>query len=180
MGHKSNSNRGFTLVELIVVLVILAVLAAILVPTLIGYIDKAKTANVIQETQQVKIAAQAQYLDAYGKGSFTINPNGSIKFIPSKLSYNQFTSNIKNLSEIPSDTTCFIEYKTDTKGTINTIILFDGKKGCIYYDNHYYTDNDTVPIYDSVPTKKENLDDYLNGIQENSKNGNGSTIDVGF
>lgn len=31
--------RGFTLVELIVVLVILAILAALLVPALTGYID---------------------------------------------------------------------------------------------------------------------------------------------
>lgn len=34
--------RGFTLVELIVVLVILALLAALLVPALTGYIDKAR------------------------------------------------------------------------------------------------------------------------------------------
>ena len=31
--------RGFTLVELLVVLVILAILAAVLIPSLIGYID---------------------------------------------------------------------------------------------------------------------------------------------
>ncbi|MBQ1326631.1 MAG: type II secretion system protein, partial [Eubacterium sp.] len=36
------NNKGFTLVELIVVLVILAILAAVLVPALLGYIDKAK------------------------------------------------------------------------------------------------------------------------------------------
>ena len=36
------TNKGFTLVELIVVLVILAILAAILVPTLTGYIREAK------------------------------------------------------------------------------------------------------------------------------------------
>lgn len=35
-------NRGFTFVELAVVLVILAILAAFLVPTLLGYIDKTK------------------------------------------------------------------------------------------------------------------------------------------
>lgn len=39
---KKNSKRGFTLVELIVVLVILAILAALLIPALTGYIDKAQ------------------------------------------------------------------------------------------------------------------------------------------
>ena len=34
---KKNTKRGFTLVELIVVLVILAVLAALLIPALTGY-----------------------------------------------------------------------------------------------------------------------------------------------
>ena len=37
------NNKGFTLVELIVVLVILAILAAILVPTLLGYIERARS-----------------------------------------------------------------------------------------------------------------------------------------
>lgn len=39
---KHKSRRAFTLVELIVVLVILAVVAAMLVPSLIGYIDRTK------------------------------------------------------------------------------------------------------------------------------------------
>ena len=42
MKRMRKDNKGFTLVELIVVLVILAILAAILVPALLGYIDKAK------------------------------------------------------------------------------------------------------------------------------------------
>ena len=39
---KDNKKKGFTLVELIVVLVILAILAALLIPALTGYINKAK------------------------------------------------------------------------------------------------------------------------------------------
>ena len=39
---RQNSKKGFTLVELIVVLVILAVMAAMLVPALTGYIDEAR------------------------------------------------------------------------------------------------------------------------------------------
>lgn len=56
---------GFTLVELIVVLVILAILAAILVPTLLGYIDKANAEKNYSTAQTVRVAAQAVYDDEY-------------------------------------------------------------------------------------------------------------------
>lgn len=38
----AENEEGFTLVELIVVLVILALLSAVLVPALLGFIDKSK------------------------------------------------------------------------------------------------------------------------------------------
>lgn len=60
---------GFTLVELIVVLVILAILAAILVPTLIGYINKAQAEKNYSTAQTVRVAAQAVYDDEYAHGT---------------------------------------------------------------------------------------------------------------
>ena len=68
------NNKGFTLVELIVVLVILAILAAILVPTLLGYIDRARSEKDFSTAQTVRVAAQAAIDQAYGEGKFA---NGS-------------------------------------------------------------------------------------------------------
>ena len=51
-----SSKKGFTLVELIVVLVILAILAALLIPTLTGYIDRAKEKLLILNEQLTELA----------------------------------------------------------------------------------------------------------------------------
>lgn len=58
-------NKGFTLVELIVVLVILAILAAILVPALLGYIDRAKGQQQLLEAKELMTATQAGIAEAY-------------------------------------------------------------------------------------------------------------------
>ena len=76
----SKNKRGFTLVELIVVLVILAVLAALLVPSLTGYIDKAKQQAIISEARGVWTAAQASASECYGLYANETNTNGPMKF----------------------------------------------------------------------------------------------------
>ena len=68
-----SKNKGFTLVELIVVLVILAILAAILVPTLLGYIDRARSEKDYSTAQAVRVAAQAQIDELYGKGNDSVD-----------------------------------------------------------------------------------------------------------
>ena len=66
MLYSQNKKRGFTLVELIVVLVILAILAALLIPALTGYIDKAKKDQVIAETRMLHEAIQTEMVEIYG------------------------------------------------------------------------------------------------------------------
>ena len=63
---KKNTKRGFTLVELIVVLVILAILAALLIPALTGYIDKARKSQVVAETRALTQAVQTEMSTIYG------------------------------------------------------------------------------------------------------------------
>ena len=126
--QKRRSRKGgFTLVELIVVLVILAILAALLIPTLTGYIDRAKEKNVIAETRQCVMAAQTLYDEAYAN----VKKNGT--------------------ADIPTDAEILKLAELTGKGKLGTDkdkVAFDGNKvsqlvythngvTCTYKDNTY-------------------------------------------
>ena len=62
---KIRNKHGFTLVEIIVVLVILAILAAVAIPSVLGYVDEAKKAGIIQEAHGIYEAAQIAATKCY-------------------------------------------------------------------------------------------------------------------
>lgn len=59
--EKSKSKKGFTLVELIVVIVIILILAAVMVPSLMRYIDRAQEANCRADAATIMSQLQADY-----------------------------------------------------------------------------------------------------------------------
>ena len=67
MIHRKTSKKGFTLVEVIVVLVILAILAAIMIPSMTKWIDKARDKSIIVEARAALLAAQTLVSEAYGQ-----------------------------------------------------------------------------------------------------------------
>lgn len=71
MAEKIREQKGFTLIELIVVLVIMAVLAAITVPSMIGWIDRAKEKQILIQARNVYMAAQTIVLEDYAYGETT-------------------------------------------------------------------------------------------------------------
>jgi len=63
MQHKFRDNRGFTLIEIMVVIVILALLAALVGPKLIGRSDDAKVADVKVQIRNLETALKLYKLD---------------------------------------------------------------------------------------------------------------------
>ncbi|MEG2717271.1 MAG: prepilin-type N-terminal cleavage/methylation domain-containing protein, partial [Eubacterium sp.] len=53
------NQKGFTLVELIVVLVILAILAAFTIPAMLGFVDDARSKASIALAREVYVAGQS-------------------------------------------------------------------------------------------------------------------------
>lgn len=119
---RRSKKGGFTLVELIVVLVILAILAALLIPTLTGYIDRAKEKNVIAETRQCVMAAQTLYDEAYAN----VKKNGT--------------------AAIPTDAEILKLAELTDKGKLGTgdkAVKFDGNK----VSQLVYTNNGVTCTY---------------------------------
>lgn len=65
-------HRGFTLVEMIVVMVILTVLAAILIPGLLGWIDEAKGKQFVLSARSIYMSAQAIESEKYAAWDGTV------------------------------------------------------------------------------------------------------------
>ncbi|MFV0465084.1 MAG: type II secretion system protein [Lachnospiraceae bacterium] len=60
---KNHNNKGFSLVELIVVIAIMAVLVGILAPQFLKYVERSRQATDIKNVQEVITAIQIYYAD---------------------------------------------------------------------------------------------------------------------
>ena len=76
---KNNKNRkGFTIVELVIVIAVIAILAGVLIPTFSGVVDKANQSKALQEVKSAYAATLAKDLSDSNEGNDVVYNKGEI------------------------------------------------------------------------------------------------------
>lgn len=159
MKRKTNKDKGFTLVELIVVLVILAILAAILVPALLGYIDRAREKQYVLNAKSALTATQAELSSLYGEGKTDFKDATTGKFIRSDV--------VKNTADTPKDTEFYVwlcanETDEESGKTLGAVAGNHNRytvKAAYYVEKGYYCvfDGSTWTTSQTAPTAAPTL-----------------------
>lgn len=112
--------KGFTLVEVIIVLVILAILAAVLIPSLVGYIDKANEKAAIANCRSFVMAAQTIASEEYGEHG-ALSTDGT----DANITAADYLPKVFTLSELDQDS-FKAEVTLSAKGKVTEVSFYDG------------------------------------------------------
>ncbi len=106
------TKKGFTLIELIVVIAIIGVLAAILVPSMLGYVKKSKVSSANSaansllkaiNTALVEVDEESQQAGAFGK--IECSGTAITSAMPTGVSATDFKAKVDNYMEKAKDKT---------------------------------------------------------------------------
>lgn len=135
MKERLKNNKGFTLVEIIVVLVILAILAAIAVPTVLGYVDEAKKTRYIEEAHSIYTVIQTE--------------EARYKALGNELNDDTYNNNTEYKKELTETITKKTGIQIVTFGTCSHI----GKDNAKYYVN--FKSDDGKNVYSVIKRNKD-------------------------
>ena len=129
--------------ELIVVLVILAILAAILIPALLGYIDKAREKQITTDANAAYTALQSQLDELYGTATVGMAAQGTVSATDI---YN--LAGIKNTFSIGYQTKTAYDSKKTTLDKTNFEVGYfvfqeNGKVAILLADGSWHTQKAT-------------------------------------
>lgn len=117
--NRLNESKGFTLVELIVVIAIMVILIALLVPNVVGYISSSQTTANLSAAKSIYNAANTCVVN--GKASTGTYPNATA--VANLMSGKEAsgTGSTEKLVTVPTGTSATIYYD-ETKGVVEQVI----------------------------------------------------------
>lgn len=111
--QKAKAKKGFTLVELIVVIAIIAILMLVLVPSLLAYINKANKSKAESNAKMVYDAALAAYTELAAADKDTSEAS-IVSQVTTDATLSGVTYDVHNDA---SNTVSWVEWKKDSTKT---------------------------------------------------------------
>ena len=121
--------KGFTIIELLIVVVIIGLLASIAIPKFSATKDKAKMASVRSDLRNVMTAQEAYFADFNTFGTlgqlqaasnFGLSPGNTGSVVPGTSGY---TGTIENQSILTGLTQCTVEYGNGTTAGVDGVMI---------------------------------------------------------
>jgi type IV pilus assembly protein PilA len=95
MKKELKNNKGFSLVELIVVIAIMAVLVGVLAPQFMKYVESSRQSTDIDNVQSLKTAIETEATEQLLTGTYTITVDGSAQTAESSLAITTMNKTVK-------------------------------------------------------------------------------------
>lgn len=147
MKKKMNSKKGFTLVEIIVVLVILAIMAGFAIPAYNGFVERARQSEILAAGRVVLIAAQTAGQEKYALKGEALDVGNSENALETDKDAQALKLMIASYSD---DSTGSYQVTFDTEGKVTKILYSDAKYLATYEDGEWISATDATAVTTSV------------------------------
>ncbi len=146
------NKKGFTLIELIVVIAIIAVLAAVLIPSLLGFVHRARVSQANSNAKNVHTSASAWLTDFSTEGNTVVSSAIVVCSAQNSLSGTMSASNDVDLSKAWSASSFkgWWGFQINSSGTGVSVAVYSSKTAIVAADVKKYTSDEQDAMGQSI------------------------------